>query len=65
MAWEPRRNNWYSAEIQKKPEDLQNTLLGTYANFLEDKITGNDRDLTVAETEEIQQSCRELLEKCR
>ena len=36
-----------------------------YANFLEDKITGNDRELTVTETGEIQQRCRELLEKCR
>ena len=58
------RNEWYSAEIQKTPEDLRNALLGTYANFLEDKITGNDRDLTVTETGEIQQRCRELLEKC-
>ena len=49
MAWEPHRNDWYSAEIQKTPEDLRNALLGTYANFLEDKITGNDRDLTVTE----------------
>ena len=49
MAWEPHRNDWYSAEI----------------HFLEDKITGNDRDLTVTETGEIQQRCRELLEKCR
>ena len=53
MAWEPHRNDWYSAEIQKTPEDLRNALLGTYANFLEDKITGNDRDLTVTETGEI------------
>ena len=64
MAWEPHRNDWYSAEIQKTPENLRNALLGTYANFLEDKITGNDRDLTATETEEIQQRCRELLEKC-
>ena len=27
--------------------------------------TGNDRDLTVTETGEIQQRCRELFEKCR
>ena len=40
-------------------------MLGTYANFLEDKITGNERELTVTETGEIQQRCRELLEKCR
>ena len=65
MAWEPHRNDWYSAEIQKTPEDLRNALLGTYANFLEDKITGNDRELTVTETGEIQQRCRELWEKCR
>ena len=65
MAWEPHRNDWYSAEIQKTPEDLRNALLDTYANFLEDKITGNDRDLTVTETGEIQQRCRELFEKCR
>ena len=51
MAWEPHRNYWYSADIQKTPDDLRNALLGTYANFLEDKITGNDRDLTVTETE--------------
>ena len=38
MAWEPHRNDWYSAEIQKTPEDLRNALLDTYANFLEDKI---------------------------
>ncbi len=65
MAWEPHRNDWYSAEIQKTPEDLRNALLDTYTNFLEDKITGNDRDLTVTETGEIQQRCRELWEKCR
>ena len=53
MAWEPHRNDWYSAEIQKTPEDLRNALLGTYANFLEDKITGNERELTVTETREI------------
>ena len=51
MAWEPHRNDWYSADIQKTPDDLRNALLGTYANFLEDKITGNDCDLTVTETE--------------
>ena len=27
MAWEPHRNDWYSAEIQKTPEDLRNALL--------------------------------------
>lgn len=65
MAWEPHRNNWYSAEVQKTPEDLRDALLDTYANFLEDKITGNDRELTAEETAEIQQRCREIFEMCR
>ena len=46
-------------------EVVQTSLGYTYANFLEDKITGNKRELTVTETGEIQQRCRELLEKCR
>ena len=61
MAWEPHRNDWYSADIQKTPDDLRNALLGTYANFLEDKITGNDCD----RNGEIQQRCRGFWEKCR
>ena len=27
MAWEPHRNDWYSAEIQKTPEDLRNATV--------------------------------------
>lgn len=65
MAWEPHRNNWYNAEVQKTPEDLRDALLDTYANFLEDKITGNDRELTAEETAEIRQRCREISEMCR
>ena len=41
MAWEPHRNDWYSAVIQKSAEDLRNALLVTYPNFVEDKISGN------------------------
>ena len=33
MAWEPHRNDWYSAEIQKTPEDLRNALLGMKTIF--------------------------------
>ena len=65
MAWEPRRNSWYSAEVQKTPEDLRHALLDTYANFLEDKITGNGRELTAEETAEIRKRCREISEMCR
>lgn len=65
MAWESHRNNWYSAEVQEAPEDLRDALLDTYANFLEDKITGNDREMTAGEAAEVRQKCRALSEKCR
>ena len=46
MAWEPHRNDWYSAEIQKTPEDLRNALLGTYANFLEEMCIRDSYHIT-------------------
>ena len=38
MAWEPHRNDWYSAEIQKTPEDLRNALLGTVCLLIQLRI---------------------------
>ena len=46
MAWEPKRNQWYSAEFMATPKNLMNSLLDAYANFREEQITDNDRDLT-------------------
>jgi len=65
IEWRYLANIENQGAIPSLPVMIQLILLGTYANFLEDKITGNDRDLTVTETGEIQQRCRELLEKCR
>lgn len=65
MAWEPNRKNWYSAEYQATPENLREALLTAYANFLEDEITHNTRELRWAEVEKIHRMCWELAEKCR
>ena len=64
MAWEPERNTWYSAEYMATPEALLNSLLDAYANFMEDQITDNERELTQQETDEIQRQCSLLRAKC-
>ena len=64
MAWEPERNVWYSAEYMATPEVLLNSLLDAYANFMEDQITDNERELTQQETDEIQRQCSLLWAKC-
>ena len=64
MAWEPERSQWYSAEIMTTPEDLMDGLLDAYANFREDQITDNDRDLTQQEQVELDRECALLRKKC-
>jgi len=64
MAWEPARSVWHSAEYMATPEILLDSLLDAYANFMEDRITDNERDLTQQETDEIQNQCSLLRAKC-
>ena len=64
MAWEPERSQWYSAEIMTTPEDLMDGLLDAYANFREDQITDNERDLTQQEQIRVNRECALLREKC-
>ena len=64
MAWEPRRNDWYKARHMATPKILMDSLLDTYANFTEDQITDNERDLTEQETAEIKRQCDLLRAKC-
>ena len=64
MAWEPVRSTWYSAEYMATPEVLLDSLLDAYANFMEDRITDNERELTKQETDEIQKQCSLLQAKC-
>lgn len=64
MAWEPERSQWYSAEYMATPKDLMGSLLDAYANFREDQITDNDRDLTQKEQAELDKECSLLRNKC-
>ena len=64
LAWEPERNQWYSAEFMATPENLMNSLLDVYASFREDQITGNDRDLAQQEEAELKRECVQLRNKC-
>ena len=65
LAWQPSRNQWYSAELLETPETMLNALLNAYSDYLEDKITQGERDdLTQQEQEEVEAQCRQLREKC-
>lgn len=64
LAWEPHRGEWYNARILKTPKAMLKALLETYASYLEDKITQNERDITAQEQEQIDSQCRQLREKC-
>jgi hypothetical protein len=65
MAWEPERDEWYSAELMETPEELQDALIDAYAGFLEDQITDNDRELNPEEEMEIKKKCNLLREQCQ
>lgn len=64
MAWEPGRNQWYSAEFMATPKDLLDGLLDAYANFRENQITSNERSLTQQEQIELNRECSLFWEKC-
>ena len=64
MAWEPRKNQWYTAEIMETPEILLDTLLCKYSEYLEEQLTDSERDLTAAEQGEIDAKCSRLKAEC-
>ena len=64
LAWEPERDDWYSAEITATPDMLLDKLVDAYASFREDQITDSDRDLTRQEEAEIKKECAQLRNKC-
>ena len=64
MAWEPRTNQWYTAEIMETPEILLDTLLCKYAEYLEEQLTDSERDLTVVEQSDIDAKCSRLKAEC-
>ena len=65
LAWEPSRNEWYSAEFTATPCILLDKLVDAYASFLEDQITANERELTTTEAAEIDAKCKLLQERCQ
>jgi len=64
MAWEPERNQWYSAEFMATPKILADSLLDAYFSFREDQITGSNRDLTRKERDALKRECELILSKC-
>ena len=64
LAWEPERDDWYSAEITATPDILLDKLVNAYASFREDQVTDSDRDLTRQEEAEIKKECAQLRSKC-
>ena len=54
LAWNNRREEWFSAEFCKTPESLRDALLDAYVNYLEYVVTDEDRDPTEQEMREIQ-----------
>ena len=64
LAWEPERDDWYSAEVTTTPGILLDKLIDAYASFREDQITDSDRDLTRQEETEIKKECAQLRSKC-
>ena len=65
MAWEPSRDEWYSAEFTATPNILLDRLTDAYANFLKDQITKNERELKPSETAGIETKCKLLQERCQ
>lgn len=64
MGWEPKRDDWYSVEAMHTPEDLLAALLKVCADLWEDQLTGNERELTPAEQDEITRRCLLRREQC-
>ena len=57
LAWNNRREEWFSAEFCKTPEDLRDALLDAYVNYLEYVVTEQ-------EMREIQKKRQAMYEEC-
>ena len=64
LSWEPQRGEWYRAELTDTPKKLLEALLDCYAEFLEEQITGNDRDLNEGEQAGVDDKCAEMKRRC-
>ena len=64
MGFNNRQEEWYSADLCRTPEELRDALLDSYENYLEHILTGDERDLTEQETQEVKNRRRAMFEKC-
>ena len=64
MLWEEKEEQWFGVEHCKTPELLRDALLEGYHDFSEQQLTHNRRDLTNAETLDIQSRCKQLSDLC-
>ena len=64
LAWNNRREEWFSAEFCKTPESLRDALLDAYVNYLEYVVTDEGRDPTEQEMREIQKKRQAMYEEC-
>lgn len=64
MLWEEKEEQWFGVEHCKTPELLRDALLEGYHDFSEQQLTHNRRDLTNAETLDIQSRYKQLSDLC-
>ena len=66
LEWNPPGDSWCDAHLCRTPEELRDTLLDSYANYLEyAELTQGKRDLTQAEARMIQAARDVMLERCQ
>ena len=66
LEWNPPGDSWCEAHLCRTPEELRDTLLDSYANYLEyAELTQGKRDLTQAEARMIQAARDVMLERCQ
>ncbi len=64
LWWDTVGGGWLDARCCKTPEDLLDALLFSYGNYLEDRMTHSDRDLTETEKKEILDKKDAMRRKC-
>ena len=66
LEWNPPGDSWCDAHLCRTPEELRDTLLDSYANYLEyAELTQGRRDLTQAEARMRQAARDVMLERCQ
>lgn len=64
MSWDEKLEDWYGVTYCKTAEIMRDTLLESYADYLEQGYTKNRRNLTTEERAEIRSACDKLYQDC-